>query len=197
MSLFDEIRLSFCNISKHNITDLNSSRNFDKSCVHCDTLLVMASTQTDEYELCICSETVDSKMVPSTLDIAIQTDSALAENVSYVNNNNVETCIDCSKCLECEKLKENATKLESDIQHSNFTIAEMQSEIDRYEENVIILQKMADEECDGNRKLKALIDNLKLNLELIDSKYSDPSGKFNTVCCETCNAQVQTESGNL
>ncbi|CAK1580542.1 unnamed protein product [Parnassius mnemosyne] len=194
MSLFDEIRLSFCNISKHNITDLNSSRNFDKSCVHCDTLLVMASTQTDEYELCICSETVDSKMVPSTLDIAIQTDSALAENVSYVNNNNVETCIDCSKCLECEKLKENATKLESDIQHSNFTIAEMQSEIDRYEENVIILQKMADEECDGNRKLKALIDNLKLNLELIDSKYSDPSGKFNTVCCETCNAQVQTES---
>ncbi|CAG5045381.1 unnamed protein product [Parnassius apollo] len=200
MSLFDEIRLSFCNISRHNITDLNCSRNIDKSCVQVDTLLVMASTQTDDvdkYEPCMCSETGKMKIVPSALDIATQTDSVQAETLSYVDNNNVDTCTDCSKCLECVKLRENATKLESDIQHSNFTIAEMQSEIDRYEENVVILQNIVDEESDGNRKLKALIDNLKLNFELIYSKYSDRSGKFDTICCETCSAQVQTESGNL
>lgn len=48
MSLFDEIRLSFCNLSRHDITGLNCTEPYEKTSEFIDTSLMTAGTQTDQ-----------------------------------------------------------------------------------------------------------------------------------------------------
>lgn len=158
MSLFDEIRLSFCNMSRRNT--LNCSGNFDTS-----IKLQTTSTQTDDNQPC------DNTNKAQNINVEIQTDS-LIENEPYGNNNIVQTCYDCTKCIECEKLRDYATKLESDVKKLNLTVSDMQSNIVRYEEYLNNLQKLEEEDNKANMISQAYIDGLQSNINKIASKCS-------------------------
>lgn len=160
-------------------------------------MLFTVSTQTEDVDnfTRLCSETVLAQATPIFSHIATQTDALLLKNEPYVNNNNIETCMDCTKCVECEKLRHYANKLEFDIKHKNVTLTEMQSEMDRYEENLDALQKSLDEETKANRKLKILIDEMKSSLDVLGEKCFVGSDTPMPLYSES--VQVQTESGNL
>ncbi|KPI95701.1 hypothetical protein RR46_11414 [Papilio xuthus] len=172
MSLFDEIRLSFCNMSRRNT--INCSGNFDIS-----IKLQNVTTQTEDIEPC-----VDTNKVQNVIHVETQTDSSsVIENEPYSNNNIVQTCYDCTKCIECEKLRDYATKLESDNKKMNFIISDMQSNLDRYDEYLNNLQKLEEEENKANIISQAYIDGLESNINTIASKCSielDTSDKLYT-----------------
>ncbi|XP_013170115.1 PREDICTED: myosin-11-like isoform X2 [Papilio xuthus] len=172
MSLFDEIRLSFCNMSRRNT--INCSGNFDIS-----IKLQNVTTQTEDIEPC-----ADTNKVQNVIHVETQTDSSSEiENEPYSNNNIVQTCYDCTKCIECEKLRDYATKLESDNKKMNFIVSDMQSNLDRYDEYLNNLQKLEEEENKANIISQAYIDGLESNINTIASKCSielDTSDKLYT-----------------
>ncbi|XP_068633302.1 early endosome antigen 1-like isoform X2 [Battus philenor] len=188
LSLYNEIRLS-CIMSRQNDVEFNCSEIFDKSCQNTQ-LLATTSTQTDninDIEPYVEEDKVE--IIKSSIHIGIQTDFVNTEKQSCGNNNKVETCFACTKCLECEKLRIYATKLENDMNSNNMTVNEMRLEIEGYEDNLKILQNMIKDETNANKVLQTLVDGLQSNLDLLNAKYLQSDGSER----ETCSTQVQTE----
>ncbi|XP_073956255.1 uncharacterized protein isoform X2 [Choristoneura fumiferana] len=120
LSLFDEIRLSFCNMSRRDIPE--SFGNMSRS-----QILEFNDTQCDKC---------DSQRDLSTTTVETQTDNT-------TDNNNVE-CVDCSKiCIECVKQHQNLAKMQSELELSNEKISILQTEFNQYEDNLNIMQKCA------------------------------------------------------
>ncbi|XP_023941873.1 uncharacterized protein LOC112048537 isoform X2 [Bicyclus anynana] len=110
------------------------------------------------------------------------------------NNNNVEVCFDCTKCIECERLKMNVVKLENDISYGKLTITDMNAKLDQYEDNLDNLSKFVDEGNEKNNYLKAVADSLQAKLSLLQGACVKQGNKIERLLCDTCAAEVQTES---
>ncbi|XP_046966263.1 uncharacterized protein LOC124534432 [Vanessa cardui] len=281
MSLFDEIRLSFCNMSRHNLTDLNSTQPSDKQSDH-DNSLITAATQTenelyshdkkddictckrDTYDDCnllrnsttqtdervhfsynrddICDDddikcqvnynisfntsscqTIDiplsepyayihkeqyridtqEKMTNTScqllevfkdievMNFGTQTDSI--EIQPYSNNNNVPNCIECHKCVECDRLNKYISKLERELKRAHYTAEEMQIELDKYEVNLNMLKRYLDEGNEDNRYLKTVVDSLRAKLDTLEGACASPGANVES----TSAMGIQTESGNF
>ncbi|XP_047533342.1 uncharacterized protein LOC125068283 isoform X1 [Vanessa atalanta] len=278
MSLFDEIRLSFCNMSRHNLTDLNSTQPSDKQSEH-DNSLITAATQTENElysldkkdDICICKretyddykplrnsttqtderecysynkddicsnddnikcrinydvsfntsscQTIDfplsepyayihkkqyknietqDKMTNTScqllevfkdievMNFGTQTDAI--EIQPYVNNNNDPVCIECHKCVECDRLNKYITKLERELKHAHYTAEEMQIEFDKYEINLNRLKRYVDDGHEDNRHLKTVVDSLRAKLDTLEGTRAGQGDKMNN------SMGIQTES---
>lgn len=121
LSLFDEIRLSFCNMSRRDIPECFGN---------------MSKSQMLEFNDTQC-EKCDSQRDLSTSTAETQTDD-------NTDNNNVE-CVDCSKiCTECVKQHQNVVNLQSELDLSNEKISILQTKLNQYEDNLNIIQRCAD-----------------------------------------------------
>ncbi|CAG4971099.1 unnamed protein product [Colias eurytheme] len=216
MSLFDEIRLSFCNMSRTNITEISSH---DKLF---DTSFINAATQTDETEkTCMDAEiqTIQSIMkleTKSTQTIGVNR-NALARKIpkltrpikrdptkilvhtsiqtetNTLNNNTTDVCKECTNCKQLEQFNDYTTKLESDFRNSHATVAKMRREIDSYENNLNVLKKFVDEGNERNNYMRTVVDSLKAKLVVLEEKCMDQGERIKSLCCETCAAEAQTE----
>ncbi|CAH0715334.1 unnamed protein product, partial [Brenthis ino] len=261
MSLYDEIRLSFCNMSRHNLTELNITEPFDKTselldtslitvatqtenvkdmCQKCnrakvdDILVINFGTQTEECGLSILSNKDDSgsandyKKIANSYntydnepcikwfrdqietknqstntnvfvlqvfkDIEVMNIGTQTNDLEpYLNNNNLQTCIDCSKCIECERANKYVTKLEKDLKHSHSAIVDMQNVLDRYEDNLNVLKRFVNEGNERNTFLKSVIDSLRAKLILLEQTCDSQRDSIQEMYSETCSTEVQTE----
>ena len=78
MSLFDEIRLSFCNLSRHNLSGLNCTEPYEKTSELLDNSLITAGTQTDKMTEGIC-QNCDKLIIDSNLAINFGTQTEAIE----------------------------------------------------------------------------------------------------------------------
>lgn len=115
----------------------------------------------------------------------------------YHNNNNLQTCIDCTKCIECERVNKYATKLEKDLKQSHSAIADMQNVLDRYEDNLNVLKRFVNEGNERNNFLKSVIDSLRAKLILLEQACDSQRDSIQEMYSETCSTEVQTEIGNF
>ncbi|XP_050350518.1 uncharacterized protein LOC126773590 isoform X2 [Nymphalis io] len=267
MSLFDEIRLSFCNMSRHNITDLNSTQPSDKLSEHDNSLITVATqtenelysvdikddicklckhkthddydplrnstTQTDEKEqysynnkddICLNDDEIQNKIKyditlstssSQTIDLPLTDPHAYIHNMQYkkigtqnkmtntswqllevfkdievmnfgtqtdaieiqpyANNNNIPVCIECHKCVECERLNKYTAKLESELKHAQRTAEELQIELHKYEINLNILKRYVDDRNEDNHYLKTVVANLRAQLDVLEGACANQS----------------------
>ncbi|CAH1638370.1 unnamed protein product [Spodoptera littoralis] len=177
MSLFDEIRYSFCNMSKHNNTGSNSisyDKNFDFN--------MTIGTQTDETKPYDCADKVEST------GMGTQTEEVVSNN----NNNNVQI-----QCLECVKMSRYTEKLELDVNRSHSALSEMQVEIENYEGNLDMLEQFVKEGNERNNVLQAIIKSLEMKISLLEvacDKQRDRLASLSPDCCVHTQTQSDTES---
>lgn len=179
MSLFDEIRYSFCNMTRHNNTG-NNSLTLEKNFDYCYTTV---GTQTDKTKPYI---NIDKAEFKTDLNTGTET-----QEIESINNNNIH-----SKCLECEQISRYTEKLERDIHISHHTVTEMQVELDRYEGNLNLLEKMVDEGNERNNVLQAIIRDLEAKIgltQVVCAKQQDRLDSLTPDCC----AYSQTQWGML
>lgn len=112
------------------------------------------------------------------------------------NNINVP-CVDCKKCSQCYSLNRYTRKLETELKHARATADEMQTDLDRYEENLNMLQRFVSEGNDRNNFLKSVVDNLKVKLEVLEGACASQGDKIDELFCSTCSEGIQTDSGNF
>ncbi|XP_063536635.1 ERC protein 2-like [Cydia strobilella] len=114
--------------------------------------------------------------------------------VPSVDNNNVEVCNDRTKpCLNCDKLQDYTAKLESDIAQANNNFANMQLDLDKYENTLNDLLKDLDEGVNRNDFLKEMSQNLQAKLDVIESAYIAQKEKIETTTCEMSCIESQTD----
>ncbi|KAF9423869.1 hypothetical protein HW555_000927 [Spodoptera exigua] len=175
MSLFDEIRYSFCNMSKHNNTGSNSityDKNFDFN--------MTVGTQTDETKPYDYTDKVEST------GMGTQTEEVVSNN----NNNQLQ-------CLECVRMSRYTEKLEIDINRSHCAISEMQAEIENYEGNLDVLERFVKEGNEKNNVLQAIIKSLERKISLLEvacAKQGDRLASLAPDCCAYTQTQSDTES---
>ncbi|KAM3965279.1 uncharacterized protein ACR2FA_000664 [Aphomia sociella] len=209
ISLFDEIRLSFCNMSRHNITDAFST--CDRCKDNLDNSFTTIGTQTDddydtssvgiqtELKDCIATKTYRTITVQTEdynmlqyQNVSVQTD---IEIKSYINvatltddiNNNTQYCV------QCDNMKRYAAKLESDVLKTKSTVSEMQVEFDRCEDNLNMIQNLVAQENDKNVYLQSAVDRLESKLVVLEDVCANQRDRINCLMCDTCSAQCQTE----
>lgn len=176
ISLFDEIRYSFCNMSKLNNTGSNSiayDKNFDFN--------ITVGTQTDENKPYDYADKVESTGM-----------STQTEELVLNNNNNVQL-----QCLECEKMSRYAEKLEMDINRSHRAMSEMQGEIENYEGNLDMLEQFVKEGNERNNVLQAIIKSLEMKISLLEvacAKQGDHLASLAPDCYVCTQTQPDTES---
>ncbi|CAH2095948.1 unnamed protein product [Euphydryas editha] len=126
------------------------------------------------------------------MNFGTQTDS---NNIEIcVNNNNVPACIDCNKCVQCDRLNKYTTKLEIELKHARVTAEEMQKDLDRYEDNLNMLQRFLNQGNERNNFLKSVIDNLKVKLDVLEGACASQGDKMEELFCNTRSEGIQTES---
>ncbi|KAH9643444.1 hypothetical protein HF086_002563 [Spodoptera exigua] len=175
MSLFDEIRYSFCNMSKHNNTGSNSityDKNFDFN--------MTVGTQTDETKPYDYTDKVEST------GMGTQTEEVVSNN----NNNNQ------LQCLECVRMSRYTEKLEIDINRSHSAISEMQAEIENYEGNLDVLERFVKEGNEKNNVLQAIIKSLERKISLLEVACAKQGDRLASLAPDCC-AYTQTQSGTL
>ncbi|XP_049873683.1 uncharacterized protein LOC126372128 isoform X2 [Pectinophora gossypiella] len=196
MSLFDEIRLSISNMSRQSFIDSDDTQ-CDKCTNNLNNSLVTTATQTDEgfsdndvpdSAKFTTDDDIDDK--PAKIHfrkkirelnlVSIQTQTDFQS--SYDNNN-------CS-----EKLSRYTIKLESELRRSNCNIKEMQVELDRYEQNLILLQNVTDEGNDRNKLLQTIVNSLQSKIGLLEAACTDQKERINSLSADTCYAACQTDS---
>lgn len=179
MSLFDEIRYSFCNMSRLNNTGSNSiiyDKNFDCSFTN-------TGTQTDEILPNDCYDKVDNTKS--------STSSTQTEDIEPTNNNNVH-----SKCLECEKVNRYNEKLERDVNLSHRTMNDMQLELERYEGNLNLLEKFVAEGNERNSVLQGIVRSLESKISFLEVACAKQGDRLDSLTPE-CSAFTQTQWGML
>lgn len=112
-------------------------------------------------------------------------------------NNIIVPCVDCNKCNQCDNLNRYTRKLEKELKHARATADEMQRDLDRYEDNLNMLQRFVSEGNDRNNFLKSVVDNLKVKLEVLEGACASQGAKIDELFCSTCSEGIQTESGNF
>ncbi|XP_047030182.1 uncharacterized protein LOC124637626 [Helicoverpa zea] len=175
MSLFDEIRYSFCNMSRLNNTGSNSiiyDKNFDCSFTN-------TGTQTDEILPNDCYDKVDNTKS--------STSSTQTEDIEPTNNNNVH-----SKCLECEKVNSYNEKLERDVNLSHRTMNDMQLELERYEGNLNLLEKFVAEGNERNSVLQGIVRSLESKISFLEVACAKQGDRLDSLTPE-CSAFTQTQ----
>lgn len=128
------------------------------------------------------------------MNFGTQTDSNDFERCGY--NNNVH-CVDCNKCSHCDSLNKYTRKLETELRHARATADEMQRDLDRYEDDLNMLQRLVSEGNDRNNFLKSVVNNLKVKLEVLEGACASHGDKIDELLCSTCSEGIQTESGNF
>lgn len=222
MSLFDEIRLSFCH-QRHDTSE-NNENQCDKCLESLENSFYTIGTQTDEgfnendgYK-CDCEESLKSEAPDAfVINIGTQTDvvdkltkgtqtkDKKEETVAQyeLNKVTVETQtpsrsnIECTKCLECEKLYNYSTKLQSDLNLSRSTVKDLQQELDKYESNLELLDKFLDEGNDRNNYLQTVVQSLQSKLGILEAAVTDQTNRLDVLNTDTCSAECQTEIGNF
>lgn len=273
ISLFDEIRHSFYNRSKLNLSELNCTEFFEKRCSDFDTSYIAVGTQTDEINFNvfndksdICDQCDSIKSVTNLVhnetqtctlidlfnefkiylknenkgtqtedDIKISTDETnkpeckalnnketkdaksktltqileafrnvevmnfgtQTETEVFENNNTIKSCIECTSCPECYKSKMRVIDLENDLKNSRAIASEMETVLERYEENLDNLkQKMKDADT-RNEFLKSVADDLKSKLQDLEVACEEQCKKILEMDKQYESADVQTEIGNI
>ncbi|KAJ2949285.1 hypothetical protein O0L34_g6234 [Tuta absoluta] len=198
LSLFDEIRLSFSNASRQSLLERDDTQ-CEEYTEYLDKYLVTIGTQTDEDIDYVKTEIYNEIF---TQNIGIQTElikteaetdakhTQTEEYLTVYDNNN---CGDCIKCLECVSLKEYTTKLESDWTLSKNLNHDMQNELDKYENNLIILQRYLDEGNDRNDLLQTIVSSLKAKISLLEVACGDQKNRIDSLTCDTICAECQTD----
>lgn len=116
-------------------------------------------TDTKNQATMTCIDVFEIFKDTEVMNIGTQTDTNEIEHTA--NNNNIQVCFDCTKCVECDRLKNYTTKLENDIKLSNLTITEMKSKLDEYEKSLEDLTRFVDEGNKTNRFLNDEVDSTK------------------------------------
>lgn len=179
MSIFDELRHSFGNMSRFNMSHEKPS------CVD----QTETATQTDEikpYEILSCID--QTGMATQTNEIT----------PSAHNNNDEIPCGNCQiACSECAKLRDYTTKLESDVKRLQSSKVEMLAELTKYEANLQLLQDSATEGCRLNEKLQNIVNTLESKLLVLQEACAAQRLKIDSLVCDTSCAGCQTDSGML
>ncbi|XP_053609804.1 myosin heavy chain, non-muscle-like isoform X2 [Plodia interpunctella] len=214
MSLFDEIRLSFCNVSKFNHTHdndtIDKSRSFDVS-------LTTIGTQTENCDKCseiqsICTKTdfeVDCSCIDKVKsDIGLQTDDFRKELkdkycqcvISNVNttasqtdeNNNTDICV---KCIHYDKLMRHSVKLEKETIYYLDAISSLENDLEMYEDNLEMLQKTVSDGENTNSLLNDAIKSLQAKLSALEEACENQLKKISDLCGVDAvqTAECQTE----
>ncbi|XP_037294429.1 myosin-11 isoform X2 [Manduca sexta] len=174
MSLFDEIRLSFCNISRHNIINIDKKT---ESICDIDTSIVSyvaVGVQTENIDI---NKLCDVKSMQTDIE-------------PYANNNNVH---DSSTCLECVKANKYTAKLERDVKQSRRTLMDLESELVKYEDNLDVLQEIVQDGNDRNKILQSYVDGLQSKIDLLEQSCERQRSMIDSLICEKCSAECQTQ----
>ncbi|XP_047991540.1 interaptin-like isoform X1 [Leguminivora glycinivorella] len=111
-----------------------------------------------------------------------------------LDNNNIEACDDCTKqCLNCDKLQEYTAKLEYDIAQANTNVANMQLDLDTYENTLNGLQNYLDEGVNRNDFLETMSQNLQAKLEVLETACIAQKEKIESMTCEMSCIESQTD----
>ncbi|XP_028166954.1 uncharacterized protein LOC114357519 isoform X2 [Ostrinia furnacalis] len=190
MSLFDEIRLSFNNTSRYSFT----GNHHDDRCLNpFETSMTTVETQTDT-EVDKITELINSETQTEDLGhICIPYHNIQTQTDDIFNNNNSIECINCSNCLECEKMKLNIDKLESDVRRSQLVVKETESELSRYEDNLSLLQKLVNDSNGRNSFLQAAVDSLQAKIRLLEAACASQKEILEGFERDMCCAQCQTD----
>ncbi|KAG7308439.1 hypothetical protein JYU34_005645 [Plutella xylostella] len=162
VSLFDEIRMSFGNISR---LDLDPKEPY---CYR-------------------CNEEIDRQ------NCHTQTDPPDDGNID--NNNSGIPCSNSvcqTACLDCEKNKEYASQLKSDLKKSQMNASELKSDLNKYEDNLQVLQKYVDDGNVTNRLLQATADQLNAKLVALEAACKEQKARPSGLDCVKSHAQSQT-----
>lgn len=205
MSLFDEIRLSFC----HPQSEINENQ-FD-NCIDNFENYYTIGTQTDETFIendgskSNCEESLKPQTeIVDRLTQGTQTEDSepqtnfiqhelvTIETLMETNNN-----IECIKCLQCEKLYNYTTKLESDLNLSQTTVKDLRQELDTCEGNLDLLDKFLDEGNDTNNYLQTVVQSLQSKLGILEAAVTEQTDRLDLLNNDKCIAECQTESGNF
>lgn len=124
-----------------------------------------------------------------------QSSNAHTQTEECLNNNNSIECIDCSKCLECDKMKRNIDRLELDVKRSQRVIKETEGELLRYEDNLNILQKLVNDSNGRTSFLQAAVDTLQAKIRLLEAACASQREIIEGFNRDMCCAQCQTEGG--
>ncbi|XP_063364458.1 uncharacterized protein LOC134653092 [Cydia amplana] len=126
-------------------------------------------------------------------EIGTQIDDPM-QIVPSVDNNNVEVCNDCPKqCLNCDKLRDYTAKLESDVAQANNNLANMQLDLDKYENTLNDLQKYLDEGVNRNDFLETMSQNLQAKLDVLESACIAQKENIESMTCEMSCIESQTD----
>ncbi|KAL0838608.1 hypothetical protein ABMA28_016698 [Loxostege sticticalis] len=196
MSLFDEIRLSFHNISRHSLPEANC-QHYDRCQNPFETSMTTVETQTDtDSDVNKTTEVCNSESQTDDLGHVCQctqSSNANTQTEECFNNNNSIECIDCSKCLECDKMKRNIDRLECDVKRSQRVIKETEGELLRYEDNLNILQKLVNDSNGRTSFLQAAVDTLQAKIRLLEAACASQREIIEGFNRDMCCAQCQTE----
>ncbi|KAJ8722258.1 hypothetical protein PYW08_004660 [Mythimna loreyi] len=201
MSLFDEIRYSFCNLSRHSNT--GHSFTFDKNFDNCYTTV---GTQTNETKP---NENEDKAQFTTKSSVSQQTDEIIpcdlvkkaqiknlstsqtqTEEFESVNNNEIH-----SICLECEKSNRYSEQLERDVNISRRKLTEMQIELQNYEVNLNLLEKFVADGNERNSVLQSVIKSLEAKIDILEvacAKQGDKLDSLRPDCCACTQTQWDT-----
>lgn len=181
MSLFDEIRYSFCNLSRHSNT--GHSFTYDKNF---DYPYTTVGTQTHETKSC---ENTDEAQFTTTNTSQTQTDE-----LEPVNNNYIH-----AKCLECEKTNRYSEQLERDVNVSHRKLTEMKVELQSYEVNLDLLEKFVADGNERNGVLQSVIKSLEEKISILEVACAKQADRLDTLDSLTPDtyACTQTQLGML
>lgn len=212
MSLFDEIRLSFCP-TRQNASEINENQ-FDNCIDNFENSFYTIGTQTDEDfnendgSKSDCRESLKPQTEIHKLTQGTQTEDYICDckpqtNVtkqalvtigsSMETNNNIESL----KCLQCEKLKSYKTILEKDLNSSQTTVKDLQQELDTYEGNLDLLEKFLNDGNNTNTYLQTVVQSLQSKLCIMEAAVTEQTDRLDVLVTDKCCAECQTESGNF
>ncbi|XP_026327508.1 uncharacterized protein LOC113235816 isoform X2 [Hyposmocoma kahamanoa] len=210
MSLFDEIRLSFC-LPRQNASEVNENQ-FDNCIDNFENCCFTIGTQTDEDfdendgskydsgESLISQTEIVDKYTQGTqtedyiCDCKVQDNSTQPELVTIESSKETNNNIECIKCFQCEKLHNYSTKLECDLKLSQTTIKDLQQELATYEGNLDLLDKFLDEGKDTNNYLQTVVHSLQSKLGILEAAVMEQTDRLDVLNNDKCSAECQTES---
>ncbi|CAH0398207.1 unnamed protein product [Chilo suppressalis] len=157
------------------------------------------ATQTDDQDKnkSIPIKIVFTKATQSNIENVCRSHIETQTDDFHNNNNVIKTCLDCSKCNECENLKKYIEKLENDVKISQRIVKEAESDLAIYENNLVILQKLVQDGTDRNSLLQNAVDSLQSKIVLLEASCANQRDLIDSLNCEVRFVQCQTESGNL
>lgn len=160
----------------------------------CDTSFTCAATQT-EIEVFDCDHNRSNLSIDTQTDIETYFNGDKVQNIDTVSctatgtqteNSIISACFKTTetqtdwidvpdeynnnmKCHACEKAKVYASKLERDVVMSNHVVAEMQLELNKYENNLNVLEKFIEERQERNCFLQDIIKSLEAKIDILQN----------------------------